>query len=473
MPSTGRKGIVRQNTRCMSDNLRPLPSYPSANHLAFPLFLFYVVYWYLQGGYRFPVLGQMRFEFLLAAILSAIALPTYLGKARKARTSLYAWAAVLIGLMAVMTIFSVAPSVSLETFVDRVLKFSLQALFIAAFVRSPAQLKWYMAAFLVAFLKMGQEGFFGTLGGSMTWMNQGIPRLHGATPVYFHPNAFAGSQLASIPFLFFFFPLAPRWLRVVMIVQATFAAFVIVFSGSRAGYVGAVGGLGALLVLSQNKKKALVWALIIGATALPFIPDSYVRRAGTIFTQEEIAGHSMDARTRIIADAWAVFLTQPFGIGVKAFPTVREWRFGRTQDTHNLYLEVATNLGIQGLFVFGGFIVALWRTLACLGKNLDAQIDSMRQGHSQGLGHEGTADPIAQHLNDLRMMRATVAAAMGFLIIRGILGLFGHNFYEIYWWFLLGLTIAILNMNLVAAERTERLVGMARDFSGGRPAGSR
>ena len=40
------------------------------------------------------------------------------------------------------------------------------------------------------------------------------------------------------------------------------------------------------------------------------------------------------------------------------------------------------------------------------------------------------------------------------VMARLVVGLLGHDLYEIYWWFALSLTVALLNMNERAKQRT-------------------
>jgi hypothetical protein len=54
-------------------------------------------------------------------------------------------------------------------------------------------------------------------------------------------------------------------------------------------------------------------------------------------------------------------------------------------------------------------------------------------------------------------MRAVANATTSFLVIRLALGLFGHDLYEVYWWFCAGLVISLSNMCGVARQRTEAL----------------
>ncbi len=58
----------------------------------------------------------------------------------------------------------------------------------------------------------------------------------------------------------------------------------------------------------------------------------------------------------------------------------------------------------------------------------------------------------------VKLMEATTNAVFVFLLIRLVVGFFGSDLYQIYWWFALGLTIALLNMNVWASARTEQFI---------------
>ena len=64
---------------------------------------------------------------------------------------------------------------------------------------------------------------------------------------------------------------------------------------------------------------------------------------------------------------------------------------------------------------------------------------------------------IKKHLSDLNLMKAVCSAVFVYIITRLGLGLFGHDLYEIYWWFAAGLAIALFNINVISEKRTEEL----------------
>jgi hypothetical protein len=112
----------------------------------------------------------------------------------------------------------------------------------------------------------------------------------------------------------------------------------------------------------------------------------------------------------------------PLGVGVQAFSKVRMDMFGRFQNTHNLYLEVLTNIGPIGFIVFFVFVYKL-----------------VKQNVSNISRIRGA--PFAQ-VNRTFLTNIS-KAVIGFILVRLLLGLFGMDLYEIYWWIALGIALAI------------------------------
>jgi O-antigen ligase len=307
-------------------------------------------------------------------------------------------------------------------------------------------------------MKMGQEGIVGQLTGSMVWQNQGVMRLHGSTSLYAHPNSFAGMALGTIPFIIYLFPIVPKYLRAVFIIQLIFAFNIVLHSGSRTGYVGFLIMLFFMIYRSKIKKKAIFLTICLIISIVPLIDDQYANRFMTIFTGHEIEGGSMDSRKIILKDAIVVFIKHPFGVGVGAFPEVRYEMFGRTQDTHNLYLEVATNLGIQGLISFAIFITIMIKTLQkCINSATAQKREIQILLQKTNLKSEDLRI-IKDHKIDLDLIEASSKAVALFLIVRLSLGMFGMDLYEIYWWFSLGLVVSLQNILKYCCKKTHKII---------------
>jgi putative inorganic carbon (hco3(-)) transporter len=411
-------------------------------------FAAYIITWFMQLGSRISFLGAIRFEFLLGIglILASFFVPR---QRPNVASNLYAYIAWFLIALLTQIPFSANVEYSWLVFVDRVVKFAFMGVFIVVFVRSPTALRFFIGAFLLAWFKMGQEGLTGQITGSLVWQNQGVMRLHGVTGLYEHPNSFSGLGLGMLPFIYYFFPLANRWQKIFLLVLLAFALNIILYTGSRTGYVGFLLFATYVFFRSKYKWKMLLAGVILGVVALPMIPQQYIERFASI-TGSEKEGQSKYRRIEILQDAVTIFSEHPFGVGVAAFPFVRQERFGRTQDTHNLYLEVATNLGIQGFIIWAVLIIAVFKSIRRLSNSLDKQIEQ--------LGARGPpADPkspLAKHLADLRLMQAILLAASGYIVIRLSIGFFGMDLYEVYWWFTMGIVIAIHNMNQVAERLT-------------------
>jgi len=439
-----------------------LPDYYQGGSLyVFICFLVFIVFKYLQGGYRFPVLGSIRFEFLLGSLLVLLSIPAYFNNPNRpvSGVGLGFWIVSFFLIITIMSFFSYTPEISYDIFIDRVFKFALVGFFIVAFVTTPARLAFFLGAVLLAYMKMGQEGLLGVITGSLVWQNQGIPRLHGSTPIYRHPNSFSGMALGCLPFLFYFYGVVHRYLKLILLIQFVFVFNIILFTGSRTGYVAMIIGIILIILKSNNRGILFLIILLIGFVSIKFVPEPYIKRVETIFTQKDIEGGSIDSRKQILGDAWQIFIDNPLGIGVGAFPAVRENLYGRSQDTHNLYLEVATNLGVQGLIIFLGLIFSVFRLIFNLQASLIFQIRKITRFLMVYSENPLVicSGKLREHLQDLRIMYATCLSIFIFIVIRLVLGFFGMDLYEIYWWFTLGVVVALWNMNSVAQYKTAEL----------------
>ncbi|HNY89644.1 MAG TPA: O-antigen ligase family protein [Methanoregulaceae archaeon] len=430
--------------------------YPHVSAAVVLLFCGYVVCWYLQIGHRVPFLGKIRFEFIYAALL--IALAFFSTGLSNLRSPLLKYLVLLFVCFVIAIPFSYDFQTSWNVFVDRVVKFAFMAVFIAAFVKSPRHMKFFLAAFMLACLKMGEEGFVGKITGGLIWENQGVMRLHGATPIYEHPNSFAGMALGTVPFIYYLFPIAPKWAKAILVVMMGFAINIILFTGSRTGYVAFFFFVVFAFFMSNAKKKFALYAIALSLVSVPLVPQDYVGRFSSIFTGEDKEGRSTELRKEILKDACKIFIAHPLGVGVAAFPAVRRATFGRSQDTHNLYLEVATNLGIQGLIIFLMFIYQMMKTLLGITRGAFSQLWELEELARNIRAPSDAQRDITNHIEDLKLIRAVGSAVFMFMIIRLALGLFGMDLYEIYWWFALGLTIALYNMSGIAQEKTENIL---------------
>jgi putative inorganic carbon (HCO3(-)) transporter len=383
---------------------------------------FYIFIWFLQIGNRIEILGAIRIEFILGTGLILLSFNSVINNRYISRgayhqsfiKSIYFLYLVII----IYTLFSYDSSRSQSVFFDRVLKFSMLTLFIGALVKTKDELILVLMGFMLAMIKIIQEGVYGVFTGGMIWENQGIPRLHGVTLLYRHPNSLSGLAVSALPFFILLFRFQTLFLKLLFLGCILGLLIIVMYTGSRTGYVATILLFSVILVrlgLFQLRTITIV-AVVLMVTSL-LIPQDYRDRFGTIFESGEQRGSSANKRMEIIEDAWAIAKKYPLGVGVQAFPHVRDMEFGRKQDTHNLYLEILTNLGPLGFVAFWIFIILLFKT----------------NGRSRKLLLEKNQHFLAELCYIINL----------YILCRLALGLFGMDLYEVYWWFAAGFTIAL------------------------------
>lgn len=430
--------------------------YHQAPQLIFAIFLVWVWGWYIQIGVRGGgFLGAIRFEFLVGTILILLCLPVLTAMPLSIERSKHVLVGIALLLLAIVVQipFAARPSLARTIFEDRVIKFAFLTFFVAVLVRSPRAMMWFLGIWMLSILWITLESVRGLVSGALVWQNQGVMRLHGAVPIYQHPNSLAGVSMGAIPFIVFLWSVWRRWWhRVALLALLTTSMACVVYSGSRTSYVAFLAFLIFWFIRSRRKVRWLVIALVVTPLALIALPQQYKDRFQSIGAKEEDG--STIARKQITRDAWDIFLNNPGGVGVGCFPVVRAMKFGRSQDTHNLYLEVATNLGIQGFVVFVFFVGAMMtgyftaygayqRQIATLSRIRLAELPAALRPHFKA------------HYADLEFLKAVANATAGFIFIRLVLGGFGMDLYEIYWWFGAGIAISLIELLEQTSRRTQ------------------
>lgn len=402
---------------------------------------FYIFAFYLELHFRIPELQAIRFQFTYGAFVGMWCLVKYFGDSTKQKqfNSVTKTTFLLIFILGIYTIFSMDRPESIRVYSDRVIKFALLSFFIYAATQKIEDLRVIIAFMLLAWLKIGQEGFVGWLTGSLMWENQGIQRLHGSTAMFGHPNSLSGFAVGCLPFaVFMLMCVKSKLLKIGLITLILFSVIIIVTTGSRTGYVAvALGTFYFLIKLKTGKFKIFLLGIAVVGISFTFVPPEYKERFSSIFSGEEKEGKSSEKRKEIIADAIELYAQYPMGVGVQAFPKARYEMFGRKQNTHNLYLEVLTNIGPIGFIVFFMFVLKLLKL------NTE-NINNLLQQNEASL--------------DNALLINLSKAVIGFILMRLLLGIFGMDLYEIYWWVALGIALAIRKLTHLKANQLDESI---------------
>jgi O-antigen ligase len=182
-------------------------------------------------------------------------------------------------------------------------------------------------------------------------------RVQGAVGGMFrNPNDLALNLVAVIPLAI---SLALRRIAVVARVVAVGCVVVmlgaIVATQSRSGTV----GLAAMVLvvgvhLVRRKPGLLLAGAMVMVLALPLLPSSYWERLSSITDASRDQTGSREARSILLRESLATFLSHPLtGVGAGQFKNYNpEQREEAWRETHNVVLQVASELGIVGLAVF-------------------------------------------------------------------------------------------------------------------------
>ncbi|MCB9422081.1 MAG: O-antigen ligase family protein [Ardenticatenaceae bacterium] len=226
-----------------------------------------------------------------------------------------------------------------------------------------------------------------------------------------------------------------------------------IFTFSRGAFLGLIV-IAALSVWHYRIRFVpLLITILLGSVLLQFVPEQYSERVQTMTNlipgiSQEDARHDSSFRGRLSETqaGWRMFTDHPLlGVGLNNY-AVHYQTYSRQigidsrledRAAHNLYLEIAAETGLLGLFVFGTL-------LAFTFYGLTKAYSTLNQA---GQWHEAN------------MLRAFTIGLIGYLIA----AFFLHAAYPRYMWLLLGIGMAIsqtLNSTTDMAEQNVLAVKM-------------
>lgn len=205
-----------------------------------------------------------------------------------------------------------------------------------------------------------------------------------------NPNDLALHMVVFLPLAVF---MAMRPVSAIKRLAAGFAGAcmlgTIVASGSRGGFIGFLVMVLVLGAFAARQRPAVVIAGLLAALcALPLVPDQYWRRISSITDSSKDDYASSQARKQLFGEAFDAFVENPItGVGAGQFKDYKpEDRLQAWHETHNIWLQVASELGIFGLAVFGFLttraFAAVWQTRRLLARVRAAAAAARRSSSS-------------------------------------------------------------------------------------------
>ena len=323
-------------------------------------------------------------------------------------------AVIALGAVIVLTLpFSFWPGGSLAVFSDIYVKIILIFALMMSTISSPRRVQQMTWIMIIASGYIASRAVFDYLRGINLVEGN---RVRGAVGGMFeNPNDLALNLvtfLAPTMFIIFQEKRASRRLFACAMAVAMLAA--IVCTKSRSGFLGLIAMAAVVLYYMAQKKPAIVVGVVLAACmSLPVMPSSFWDRMDSIVNAEEDPTGSRAARIRLFDQGVEVFLENPItGIGAGQFRNytgpvmVEKWRV-----THNVWLEVAAELGMFGLAIFAFMVARAYTSSLAALRMLRASAPKRGAGITGGRwGNSARANPQSHSPSAIRHVQYDLSA---------------------------------------------------------------
>jgi O-antigen ligase len=239
-------------------------------------------------------------------------------------------------------------------------------LFITALLTTEERIRWFLLTYVL---------LVDWLGGSALWnyahgiwqVTMHIERAIGITSSAGDPDSLAITLLLTIPLsLALMVRSNPMWMRVLAAVSIGIYLVTIVDTGSRAA---ASGVLFLMVMVLFRKPKNLFFLPVLvalGPLVWMVIPQQYKARYETVNNLK--ADESYQNRILSWEGGIAMFKSSPItGIGAGNYTDANGMKYwpgnGRKTflNAHSLYFKLLGELGLVGVFTFGGYLICVFR----------------------------------------------------------------------------------------------------------------
>jgi len=328
----------------------------------------------LQPGELYPYTAPLHLERVVAGIL----LIGFLLNGRKFRfPTPTKWFLAFFGAMVVsipLAFWRGNTVYSCQSFLETV----VFVLFVTALLTTEERIRWFVLTDIL---------LVDWLGGSALWnyshgiwqVRMHIERAIGITSSAGDPDSMAITLLLGIPLcLALMGRTNPKWMRLVAAGSIVVYVVTIVDTGSRAAAAGVLF-LVALLVFRKPKNLIYLPLLaMLGPLVWVVIPQQYKARYETVNNLKD--DESYQNRLLSWQGGVAMFESNPItGVGAGNYTYANGTKFwpgsGRKHwlNAHSLYFKLLGELGLIGIFTFGGYLICVFRLNFRLAKELKAR----------------------------------------------------------------------------------------------------
>jgi O-antigen ligase len=314
-------------------------------------------------------------------------------------------------------------------------------------VRSEKELKFLIIAFLaITGIYVGKSMWEFFVHGRLSYQ-MGTPRLIGIDQRFSDPNTFAATIVYSLPFAWGLWKSkSTPWIRKGLIFYAAMSIIAVFLTGSRSGFVTLT--LFGLLINIQGKKKVvgLMALIILSVISWQMLPAQLKSRYLTIYDGSINRDATVSAQGRIdgLRNGLKLWSKSPvFGWGAGNFPyAVETIKVYDRMQAHNLYGQLAADLGIIGIIAFFAICFSFYRTQ----RNI-LKVNSFLK--------KAKIDKKTHFIPEIS------SACLNIMLLLLFNGCFGHNLYR-YTWLVIG-AILVRAERLISKGLNDSVSGLPAD----------
>lgn len=388
--------------------------------------ILYVIIFLMRPGEMFPAIAALRPELLIGVlvVVTLILHQRILSGGFNVPYDRISLSLVAILIAIGLSFFTSFEKTETKNIVIVFVKLIVFYYLIISLVTTRQRFMAFIVTYLFCIAYMAVDAFGMYLSGAFVH-TMNVDRLTGSTSAGGDPNALGATLVVSIPLI-----LATAayyrnfFVKLIMAGLALLMTVCMVITASRSALL-AFFGLIAVGIY-QSKHRALnsflvIIILIIGWFLLPQqYHDRYMRFSEVGDNLNDVSSGRVD----IWLSGIRMIPTNPItGVGAGAFAwACSSGEFGppRFMQSHNLYIEIISSMGIIGVIAWLFFILTLFKKLKWLSQ--------------------------LKHTAESRWISIFSRAFVVTLIALLISGVFGHNLYRYTWFMIAGLTIALSNI---------------------------
>ncbi len=344
---------------------------------AFLLYLLFVVSWFLRLTVRVPVLATIRLDLVLVVAITVFVLLSPRPSRPSPMHPITSRLLILILFIIVTIPFVEWPGSVVKNGTESFLKAVIFYYFTVKLLNTEKRLGAFLTVFVSTQLFRILEPLYLHLTegywGDAAFMRDAetLERLAGSPYDIINPNGLAFVILTVIPFLYFLWRLSMRF-KILAAILTPIAVYALVLTGSRSGMVGLFAI--AVTICLQSRRRLLAVMLFLGVTllALPYLSPNHWDRFISLVDSQARNAATAEGRITGVLDDLEVAMNRPFfGHGLGTSREANGHFRGVYQLSHNLYTEVAQELGFIGLAIFLSFMLSVIRSFSKTRVNME------------------------------------------------------------------------------------------------------